>query len=287
MILVTGAGGTVGSEVLKQLRAAGAQVRAAFHTPAKAEKARAQGVDAVVLDFADRASITAALRGADQVFLLGATAPNQVELESNVLEEAKRAGVKHLVKLSVLEADKEQYTFARWHRAVEKVIEKSGVPYTFLRPTGFMQNFANFTGASIRAQGAFYQTADPKVSHVDVRDIAAVAVKAFTAPGHAGKAYELTGPEALTNTQAAEKISRATGRTVKFVQVPVETARQGMLGMGMPEFYVEAVLDLTRVYAAGASEKVYPDVERVTGRKARTFDEFVLANLSAFQPSGR
>jgi len=126
MILVTGASGTVGSEVLKQLRQRGASVRAGFHSPKKAEQVRAQGVDAVVLDFADRTSIAAALKGVEKVFLLGATAPHQSELEINVVEEAKKAGVGHIVKLSVLGAVGEKVTFARWHRAVEKAIEPSG-----------------------------------------------------------------------------------------------------------------------------------------------------------------
>jgi uncharacterized protein YbjT (DUF2867 family) len=287
MILVTGAGGTVGSQVLNQLRAAGAKVRAAYHTPAKAEKARAQGIDAVVLDFADHASIRAALQGVDKLFLLGATSPNQSELEINVVQEAKQAGVKQIVKLSVLHAGKEEFTFARWHRAVEKAIEKSGVPFTFLRPTGFMQNFANYSGDMIRNQGAFYQPTDPKVSHVDVRDIAAVAVTALTTRGHEGKIYELTGPEALTNTQIADKLSRVTGRTVKFVKIPPEAARQGMLDMGMPEYYVDAVLDLQRFYDTGITQKVFPDVERVIGRKPHTFDDFARDHAQAFQPDAR
>src|SRR5213596_3527629 len=114
MILVTGAGGTVGSEVLKQLREAGQPVRAAFHNPKKASGARAKGIDAVAFDFADRTAIAAALKGIDRVFLLGATAANQAELETNVVEEAKKAGVKQIVKLSVLNAANEGYIFAKW-----------------------------------------------------------------------------------------------------------------------------------------------------------------------------
>jgi uncharacterized protein YbjT (DUF2867 family) len=284
MILVTGAGGTVGSEVVKQLKQAGAEFRVGFRTPAKADKARAEGLDTVVFDLADRASIAAALKGVDKMFLLSGNIPNQSEMEINAVEEARKAGVKHIVKLSVLHADQEHYTFARWHRAVEKAIEKSGIAWTFLRPTGFMQNFVTYNRASIQAQGAFYEPVDSKVSFVDVRDIAAVAVKALTSPGHESKAYELTGPEAFTYEQVAEKISRAAGREVKVVFTGVEAARQGMLASGMPPFMVDAVLDLQKVYATGVSERVYPDSERITGRKARTLDDFLRENKAAFLP---
>ena len=283
MILVTGAGGTVGSEVVKQLKAAGAKFRVGFRTPAKADKARAEGLDTVVFDFNDRASIAAALKGVDKLFLLSGNVPNQSQIEINAVEEAKKAGVKHIVKLSVLHADGEQYTFARWHRVAEKAIEKSGVAWTFLRPTGFMQNFVNYNAGSIKEQGAIYEPMDAKVSFVDVRDIAAVAVKALTSPGHENKAYELTGPEALTYEQVAEKLSRATGKPVKAVFTGTDAARQAMLGMGFPEFMADAVLDLQTVYANGLSGTVYPDVEKVTGRKARNLDDFLRENKAAFQ----
>jgi uncharacterized protein YbjT (DUF2867 family) len=284
MILVTGAGGTVGSEVLKQLREAGQPVRAAFHNPKKASEAKAKGIDAVVLDFADRASIANALQGVDKLFLLGATHPNQSQLEINVVEEAKRAGVKHIVKLSVLNAAGEGFTFARWHRAVEKSIEASGVPYTFLRPTGFMQNFINYSGESIRSQGAFYGAGgDSRTGHIDVRDIAAVAVKAFPARGHENRAYELTGPESLSNSEVAEKLSKATGKTVKYVDVPFEALRAGAVGTGVPEFYADALVDLHRYYAAGKAAALTADVEKVLGRKPRNFDDFARDYAEAFR----
>lgn len=247
------------------------------------EEARAQGIDAVEFDYADRGSIADALKGVDQVFLVVATLPSQSELEKNVAEECKKAGVKHIVKLSVLDCDKQDYIFGRWHRAGERAIEAEGLAHTFLRPTGFMQNFVNYSASTIKGEGAIYAPGELPHSAVDVRDIAAVAVKVLTESGHEGKSYDLTGPAVLTNSEAAKTIGDAIGKPVKFVQIPWEAFRQGALDAGMPEFYVEALVDLDRHYADGKATRVSDDIQRVTGRKPHSFADFVRDNVEAFQ----
>jgi uncharacterized protein YbjT (DUF2867 family) len=284
MILVTGASGTVGSEVLKQLREQGAEVRAAFHSAEKAARAQKQGIDSVVLDYADRASTAAALKGVDNVFLLGPTVPNQSELESNVVEEAKKAGVRHIVKLSVLDAAGEKYTFAKWHRAVEKTIERSGLQYTFLRCNEFMQNTLTYYVGTIKSEGAFYlPTKDSKNSVIDVRDIAAVAVKVLTASGHENKVYELTGPEALSHEQIAQKLSAAVGKQIKYVDISPAAFKEGAVAAGIPGWYAEALLNLYQSYLAGGAQQVTRDVERVTGKGPRSFDQFAREHAGAFR----
>lgn len=284
MILVTGASGTVGSEVLKQLREQGAEVRAAFHSAEKAARAQKQGIDSVVLDYADRASTAAALKGVDKVFLLGPTVPNQSELENNVVEEAKKARVRHIVKLSVLDAAGEKYTFAKWHRAVEKTIERSGLQYTFLRCNEFMQNTLTYYLGTIKSQGAFYlPTKDAKNSVIDVRDIAAVAVKALTASGHENKVYELTGPEALSHEQIAQKLSAAVGKQIKYVDISPAAFKEGAVAAGIPGWYADALLNLYQLYLAGGAQQVTKDVERVTGKKPRSFDQFAREHAAAFR----
>ena len=193
MICITGAGGTVGTAVLNQLKLTDAQFRVAYFSEGKADRARSDGMDAAVIDYNQPDTLEAAFAGCDKVFLLGPNDLNQTQLEINAVEAAKSAGVQHIVKQSVLGAEGESYSLAHVHRPVEKAIEASGLAWTFLRPNSFMQNVATFMSESIRAEGAFYSASgDAKVSHVDVRDIAAVAAQALTDPSHEGKTYSLS-----------------------------------------------------------------------------------------------
>lgn len=283
MILVTGAGGTVGTALVEELRPEARRLRVAHHSAAKAEKAKAAGLDAVTLDFAKPQTLPPALEGVETVFLLGTGGIGQAEGETNVVHAAKAAGVKKIVKLSVLGAAGEAFSFARIHRAVERAIEASGLAWTHLRPNGFMQNFVHYMAGSIKAQGAFYLPAgDAKVSHIDARDIARVAAKALTTSGHEGRSLDLTGPQALSYAQAAEVLSRVLGKPVSYVAVSDEAAKAAMLAGGMPEFYADALIDLNQQYRKGAGSVVTTTVRDVTGREPVTFEQFAKAHASAF-----
>src|SRR5260370_3808685 len=217
MILVTGAGGTVGAEIVKRLQTLGARFRAAYYTQSKAEEAQRKGIDGVALDFAKPETIARALagpdgRGVDRVFLISANVPQQTELELNVVREAKRAGVVQLVKSSVWGAESEAFSFAKIHRPVEKEIAASGIPYTILRPNGYMQNMSTFYAETIRAQSVFYlPPADARISNIDIPDLPRAASTVLTDTSHIGQAYDLSGPKALTNEEIAQQLSKATG----------------------------------------------------------------------------
>ena len=276
MICVTGAGGTVSSDLIKQLESANAPFRAAHFSNEKAEAARARGIDAVIIDYNRPEMLRAAFQGCDKLFLLGPNALNQSELERNAVEAAKAAGVQHIVKQSVMGADEESYSLALIHRPVEKVIESSGMAWTFLRPNSFMQNVVTYMGETIKAEAAFYSASgEAKISHVDVRDIAAVAVKALTEPTHAGKAYTLTGPEALTYDEIANELSKVLGRPISHISLPPSDLKQGMLAEGMPEEIADRMLDLERYYREDQASRITNDINQVTGREPRQFAEFV------------
>ncbi|MGA9152391.1 MAG: NmrA family NAD(P)-binding protein [Candidatus Nitrosopolaris sp.] len=213
-ILVTGATGTVGSEIVKLLlsSAKGERGRKEESVVIKAAARSANhsifekfgGIQVVQLDYTKPDTLTSALRGVDKLFLLTPFQSDMVDLTSNLVNEAKKAGVKYVVKQSVKGADAQPgIAPTRLHRQAEKIIEESGIPFTFLRPNFFMQNFMTFYGHSIKTQGAFYVPAeDAKTSFVDVRDIARIAVQALNSKNgggkHTGRAYDITGSEALS-----------------------------------------------------------------------------------------
>ena len=275
MICVTGAGGTVSSEVIRQLDQK-VSFRAAYFSNQAAETARARGIDAVVIDYNQPSTLRAAFQGCDRLFLLGPNALNQIELELHAVEAAKTAGVRHIVKQSVMGAAEESYSLANIHRPVEKAIERSGLGWTFIRPNSFMQNMATFMAPTIRAEGVFYSASDQaRISHVDVRDIAAVAVSALMSSGHEGKIYTLSGPEALTYDDIADELSNALGRGIRHVSVAPEDLKSGMLSEGMPEAIADRMLDLERYFREDRASSVTDDVRQVTGRAPGRLAEYV------------
>ncbi|MDX5438460.1 MAG: SDR family oxidoreductase [Pontibacter sp.] len=278
-ILVTGATGTVGREVVKQLSMhdGDIRVRAGVHSIIKGENLkRLPEVEIVEMDFEDRESLHAAFTHVDKVFMITPFVKDQVHMAKTLVDEARKAGVKHIVKLSAMGADSEpSIQLGRWHREIEKYIEDSGIAYTFLRPSSFMQNFVNYNAESIKRDGKIYMpTGNGKIGYIDVRDIAAVGVEALTGEGHEGKAYELTGPDAISNKEVAEILSEETGKKVEFVDVPADAARKSMIAQGTPEWMVDAMMELYSVYKSGNSGEVFDSVQAVTDKKPHTFRQF-------------
>jgi len=281
MILITGASGNVGREVVKQALAVGLEIRATFQSPAVAAQAPA-GLEGVIMDYAKPETIRAALHGVEKIFLVGPPVRELSALEANFVKEVRAAGGKHIVKLSALGG--RESTFPSGHRDSEENIEASGLPYTFLRPNGFMQNLVNYNAGTIRSQNAFYGCqGNGAVSIVDIRDIAAVAVIVLAATGHEGKSYALTGGEALTNQQIAEKISPVAGRKINYVDLAPAEFKNGVLSTGAPEWSADALVDLQRLYREGKASLVSDDVERLTRRKPITFDQFARDYAFAFR----
>jgi uncharacterized protein YbjT (DUF2867 family) len=285
MILVTGASGTVGRPVLEEVVKTGKPVKAMYR---KAEDARSApaGVATVIADFADKASLAKALQGIDTLYLVCSPIPQLVELESNVIDACKQAGVSYVVLNSALGAGDYPKSFPSWHRQVEDKLKSSGLRYAIFRPNSFMQNIGTYMAPSIREQGAFYAAmGDAKLSLIDVRDIAAIVANALTNPAaFAGMTIDLNGPQAFSYPEIAEKISRVTGRTVKFVNIPEAAQRKSMLELGMPEWQVNALLDLQQYYTvAGKGVEVTPPIKDFLGRAPATLDQYLNENKDIFR----
>jgi uncharacterized protein YbjT (DUF2867 family) len=285
-ILITGATGTVGSEVVKQLSSAtpAVKIKAAVHSVENMKRVKDDDdddrIEPVLFDYEKPETVREALRGVDKLFLLTPETPTAAELASNMVTEAKKTGIRHIVKQSVQAADTAAAVATlRLHRQAEKIIEESGIPYTFLRPGEFMQNFIRWYSETIKEQGAFYlPAADTKVGFVDVRDIAAVAMKALTEDDdengkHNNKAYTITGPEELSYYQVAEILSNATGRKIDYVNISEEETRRAMKDMGISEWLINGVIEVIELYRSGIPQ-LSSAVEEITGKKPISFSQF-------------
>ncbi len=284
-ILVTGATGTVGSEIIKQLSGKGIAVRAAVHSASKSNNINLPNVEMSQLDYEKPKTIESAFKGIEKVFLLTPFVPNQVEIVKTLMTYAKKAGVKHIVRMSAFGADNPgKSALLRWHSEAEQAVKNSGIAYTIIRPAVFMQNFVNFGVESIKSQSTLYAPAgDAKLNFIDVRDIASVASIILTSKGYEGKEYNLTGPEAITHRQVASTLSKATGKNIKYVSMTDEQARQGMASMGMPAWMVDGMLGLYANFKTGTASIVTNAVKKISGKKPIEFQQFAKDYASFFK----
>jgi (4-alkanoyl-5-oxo-2,5-dihydrofuran-3-yl)methyl phosphate reductase len=282
-ILVTGSTGTVGSRVVRELLSRGQSVRALVRTgsPGSFDSR----VEVVEGDFSDKNSLREALDGVSRMYLVS-NGPDIEEYETNAVEVAKGAGLELLVKQSVAGAQYKATDFPRWHRNVEERIEGAGLPHVFLRPAAFDSN-AFWWADTIKSHDTVYGTlADASIPVIDPEDIAAVAAVALSEPGHAGKIYELSGPESLTTEQQVNILGDVLGRPLKYVNVPDNAARDSMLGMGIPPKYADALIGLYQTLRSIGRIEPTQGVKNVLGREARSFRQWAEANAGAFQAVG-
>jgi uncharacterized protein YbjT (DUF2867 family) len=288
-ILVTGASGNIGSEVVNLLLAVApaVSIKAAVHSRQNVKKVKdGDRVKVIPIDYNESDTLRQALKDVDKLFLLTPDVPNAAHLASNAVSEAKKAGIRHIVKQSVMGADLEaDVGTMRLHRQVEEIIEQSGIPFTFLRPNEFMQNFINFHSPSIKGNNAFYiPLEDAKVSLVDVRDIADVAVKSLTDEDlHKNKTYLITGPEALSYHQVAEILSNRIGRKINYVNISDEEARAAMKEIGLSDWLINTVSELSDYFRKGKASEISSAVEEVTGNKPISFSQFANDYVDAFR----
>jgi uncharacterized protein YbjT (DUF2867 family) len=285
MILVTGATGLNGQELLRRLSAQGSAVRALVRNPAKAETIAAlPHVEIVQGDMAHPEALAAGLRDIDRAMLISSSDPMMLDVQTNFIDAARKAGVKHIVKLSgIMPELNSAFRFAHMHGEIEKRLEASGMAFTHLRAGEFMPAYFRQV-PNITAKGAmFLPMEEARIASIDVGDITEIAARVLTSSGHEGKTYPLTGPEALTMTEVAEKLSAATGKTIRYVNVPPDAARQAQLAAGMPPYLADALFELFAERRNGKEAKVWPDAQALLGRLPTSFDEFAGRNAAVFR----
>jgi len=291
-ILVIGGTGNVGQAVIKQLvQKKDLKILVGTRDPSakKAEFPKgASHVHAVKLDLNSSESLDAALKGVQKVLLIQTNSPDSSVEGKLIVDAAKKAGVKHIVKLSALNITEKpnKYKLGDAHARTENYIKEAGIQLTSLRPASFCSNLPNFWSHTIKSQNTIYWNVkdDVKVNWVANDDIAAVAVAALTEPGHEGKIYPIGGDN-LTIPELAKVISKVIGRDVKYVNVGDEGYRNTLQGFGLPPVMIDLMLDLTSFMSTGGYDDTASaeTVKKVTGKPHQTVESFVTENAAAFK----
>jgi uncharacterized protein YbjT (DUF2867 family) len=280
-ILVIGSTGKVGKELIQQLAAKQIKVKAATRNVDSFAAAN-DFIAPVKFDMEDNSTFAEALAVVDKVFMIAPPLrSDSKQLAEPFINAAKEAGIKCFVFMS---ASGVSYSDDNPLRQVEMSIEAADMPYTFLRPNFFMENFtAPEMGGLIKNMGGFFLNADDgKTAFLSASDIAASAVKVLTEDGHLGNAYTLTGSESLDHSEVAAIMSEVTGKTIAYTAIPDEAMTKGFMDAGMPESAAQYMVFLYQFVKQGIFAEVSGDMEKLLGKKPITFKEFALQHKDAW-----
>lgn len=283
MITVFGATGTIGAPLLDALRAKGANLRAVTRDPGKCAELKARGYEAVLADFDDPDALQRACEKADKVFLVTPAHADMRQWKANVIAAAQGAGVGHMVMSTGLGASpKARLTFGIWHSESQELLKQSGMDWTLIQPTYFMQNIL-WQADTIASGKVYLDDLGGAVSWVDARDIAEITAEALTGEGHAGKAYGLTGAEALDGEQIAALLGKVTGHNIAVQAVSADQSRAAMEASGMDGSVAAAMVELAALAPKGYLGGIEPTIENVLAHPARRFADFLQENEAAFK----
>jgi uncharacterized protein YbjT (DUF2867 family) len=279
--LITGATGDVGSRVAELLMQRGERPRVFVRDADKARSCFGDRVDVFTGDLGNPTALRAALEGIDELFLVN-SGPQIPVRDEMAAKEAKAAGVKHLVKLSSMDVE-QGLAIGAWHERGEAAIRVSGIPFTFVQPTGFMSNLLAWA-ASIRSEGVVRApTGEGRRAFIHSGDIAAVLIKALTTRDYDGQSLPITGPEALSFGEVTARIGAVIGRRLMFQPISDEEARQRYSLTGASVEETDAHISLWRAIRDGRLAAVTGNVERILGRKPIALDQWVIENAGAFR----
>lgn len=284
MILITGATGKTGGEVSRQLAAAGIPFRVLVRNPDKAGPLRELGAEISIGDIADRAAVERAMEGVDKVLLVMANEEQQLVWEKQFTDVAVAAGVDHLVYLSSVESVPESPNpIPQNHVAAEAYIRASGLTYTMVRPTFFMQMFTGMA-PRIKETGKIVMPAGSgTIATTDLRDVAEIIVGIFTKPeGHENQSYDLTGPDLLTFIEIAACFSKLLGREIQYVDQPIDEFRSVLRAIKFPEWRVDAVSKELEAIGAGSIDHTTDTIGELLGRPPVSLEQFIRDHIDLF-----
>lgn len=274
MIVLLGATGNIGSELLRLLAESGAAVRAVSRKPPRtSELTRVEWVEG---DLANPESLVEIFDGAKKLFLVTGNAGNMVLLQKNAIAAAEEAGIEHVLKISALGAsDHSKSVIGVWHYIIERALRESSLDWTILRPHVFMQNILD-QAETIRTDGELCSPAgEASIPMIDTRDIAAVSASVLTEAGHEGEMYTLSGPEPVSYRRAAEVLSNVLGTPITYVPETEDDAWHRLREAGLPPWLIGAQLALASYQRAGGGTDIITDaVQTITGKPPRSFRDF-------------
>ncbi len=285
MKLLTGATGLAGSFIVNEFVQRREPVRILVRDRAKAAAfEKVPTVEIVEGDMSRRTSLGAALDGVDRVLIISAPRMDMVETQSTFVDAAKAAGVRHVIKFSGLDSRPETaFIFGRMHKEIEEYVERSGLAWTHLRPTGFMQEYLREAPSVINEGAFFFALGDVRLNPVDLADVGRVGFLLLRDGGHERARLPMTGPEALTMADVADRVSRATGRTVRYVAVSRNERRHALVAHGIPSEFADALdKQVEERLKGGAESRVDLSTHQLFNVKPTTFLEFAQRNAEAF-----
>lgn len=279
-VLVTGATGNTGSLLVPALLREDIDVRIFVRDDAKAKPLQDLGAEVITGDLDTPESILPAVINVDKIYLLTWNGKTQLQQAENVLNAAKEAGNPHIIRHSMW--GPENSRIIKQGYKIEQMIKSSGLPWTLLKPTFYMQN-TMMAAQTISSDGVIYwNMKDGNLGMIDVRDIAEAAFSVITSQGHEGKSYILTGPEAISFNDIAKIFSKVLDKEVKYVNVPGDASFQAMTGMGVPEWIAKGYVELSEGFSENFANSTTKNVEILTGHPARSFEQFAKDFALAF-----
>ena len=292
MILITGVTGTTGSEVIRRLSARGVSVRGLTRNAAKATALSAlPNVEIIEGDMACPETLSTALQDVDRAMLISSSDAAMLEVQSNFIETARKAGVRHVVKLSGIMPELDSpFRYARMHGEIEKRLEASGMAFTHLRAGEFFTAYFRRVPLIVAKGELILPMEDARIASIDIGDIAEVAIIVLTDSGHEGKTYPITGPEALNMAEVAERLSVVTGKPIRYINIAPEEAKRINLENGMPPYMADGLFELFAERRKGKESQVSSVIPEIFGWQPTRFDEFAARNATIFrgeQPAPR